>query len=134
MTQLNGYVAKGWGFEIIWATNDLYCGKILNFTKPGSKTSLHYHKDKAKSWFVNSGNFKLRVIDPKSAQLTESVLKEGDTFNVPPLIPHQLESLSNNAMIFEVSTKDTVEDNYRIAPGDSQTKEVVQDGKNDVSS
>lgn len=134
MTQLNGYVPKGWGFEIIWATNDLYCGKILNFNKPGCKTSLHFHKDKSKSWFVNSGSFKLRYIDAKTAELKELILKEGDTFNVPCLQPHQLESLSNNAMIFEVSTKDTVEDNYRIAPGDSQTAKVDQNGKSNVPS
>lgn len=134
MTQLNGYIPKGWGYEIIWATNENYCGKILNFNKPGNKTSLHFHKEKNKSWFVNSGMFKLRYVDTTTSELREVVLKEGDTFNVPALQPHQLESLSNNAMIFEVSTKDTVEDNYRISPGDSQTVKVNQNGKNDISS
>lgn len=134
MTQLNGYIAKGWGYEIIWATNDLYCGKILSFNKPGNKTSLHFHKDKSKSWFINSGSFKLRYIDSQTAELKETILKEGDTFNMPPLQAHQLESLSNNAMIFEVSTKDTVEDNYRVAPGDSQSIKVDKNGKNDIPS
>ena len=31
MTQLSGFVEKGWGSEFIWATNDKYCGKLLNF-------------------------------------------------------------------------------------------------------
>mgnify|MGYP000147383882 CR=1 FL=1 len=31
MTRLNGLVNKGWGSETIFATNDLYCGKLLNF-------------------------------------------------------------------------------------------------------
>ena len=26
-TRLEGKVDKGWGYEIIWATNDKYCGK-----------------------------------------------------------------------------------------------------------
>jgi len=134
MTQLSGYVQKGWGYEVIWATNENYCGKILCFNKPGNKTSLHFHKEKMKSWFVNSGQFKLRYIDITTTALKESVLKEGDTFNMSPLIPHQLESLSDNGMIFEVSTKDTVEDNYKIAPGDSQKQEVAQGGKNDIPS
>lgn len=133
MNKLNGYIKKGWGFEIIWATNNDYCGKILNFDRPGSKTSLLFHKQKNKSWFVNSGQFKLKVVDTTKAELKEFTLKEGDTFYIPALLPHQLEALVSNSMIFEVSTEDSIEDNYRIAPGDSQTTKVDQNGKNDIS-
>ena len=42
----SGKVDKGWGYELIWATNDSYCGKILVFEKPGSKMSMHFHKEK----------------------------------------------------------------------------------------
>jgi len=30
-TRLDGHVAKGWGSEFIFATNDKYCGKLLHF-------------------------------------------------------------------------------------------------------
>ena len=40
----SGKVDKGWGYELIWATNDSYCGKILVFETPGSKMSMHFHK------------------------------------------------------------------------------------------
>ena len=44
MTQrLTGKVDKGWGYEIIWATTDQYCGKILVFEKAGNKFSMHFH-------------------------------------------------------------------------------------------
>ena len=56
----SGKVDKGWGYELIWATNDLYCGKIMVFEKAGSKMSMHFHKEKDESWFVNQGSFKLR--------------------------------------------------------------------------
>jgi len=36
------------------------------------------------------------------------------------MMPHQLIALKPNSMVFEVSTADSVEDNYRIIPGDSQ--------------
>ena len=26
-TRLEGVVQKGWGYELIWATNEKYCGK-----------------------------------------------------------------------------------------------------------
>lgn len=120
MSRLDGFVKKGWGYELIWATNDQYCGKIMVFEKPGSKFSMHFHKEKDESWFVNSGKFLLRYIDTQTATLHEKVLNEGETWRNPPLMPHQLESMTANAMIFEVSTADSVEDNYRIIPGDSQ--------------
>jgi len=36
------------------------------------------------------------------------------------MMPHQLIALKPMSMVFEVSTADSVEDNYRIIPGDSQ--------------
>ena len=81
---------------------------------------MHFHKEKDETWFVNSGRFKVRWIDTNIAQLFEKELKEGDTWHNPPLQPHQLEALDPMSSITEVSTPDSVEDNYRIIPGDSQ--------------
>ena len=121
MTQrLEGKIDKGWGYEIIWATNESYCGKILVFENVGSQMSMHFHKDKDETWFVNAGKFKLRWIDTDSAVLYEKELKEGDVWRNPPMLPHQLEAILPNSMIFEVSTADSISDNYRILPGDSQ--------------
>ena len=121
MTQLQGKQDKGWGYEIIWATNDKYCGKIMVFEKVGAKFSMHFHKEKDETWFVNSGRFKLRYLDTQTATIYEKELKEGETWRNPPMLPHQLEAMEPNSMIFEVSTADSVEDNYRILPGDSQS-------------
>ena len=123
MTQLNGKVDKGWGFELIWATNDKYCGKIMVFEKVGSKFSLHFHKEKDETWFVNNGRFLLKWIDTKDATLHEKELKEGDTWHNPPLQPHQLIAMEAGSSVTEVSTADSVEDNYRIVRGDSQLVE-----------
>ena len=119
--RLQGMVKKGWGYEIIWATNDKYCGKLMVFEKSKSKFSMHFHREKDETWFVNAGQFMLRYIDTKTAILHEKILKEGDVWHNPPLQPHQLEALQPNSIIFEVSTADSVEDNYRIMPGDSQS-------------
>lgn len=119
--RLEGKVDKGWGYEIIWATNDKYCGKILVFVKQGAKFSMHFHKEKDETWFINAGSFKLIYCDTKSAIYIEKILKEGDVWRNPPMMPHQLIALEDNSMLFEVSTPDSVEDNYRIIPGDSQS-------------
>jgi len=120
MERLEGKVDKGWGFELIWATNEHYCGKMMVFTKKGNKFSMHFHKEKDESWFVNEGSFIVRWIDTKTATLFSQTLTQGMTWRNKPLLPHQLEALEDNSSITEVSTADSVEDNYRLIPGDSQ--------------
>lgn len=121
-----GKIDKGWGFEIIFANNDKYCGKLLVFERAGAKTSLVFHKEKRKSWFVNAGKFKVKYIDVATGEVKEAVLEEGKTADFAELGPHQIEALAPNSIIFEVGTADYVEDRFRLAPGDSQTKVSAQ--------
>lgn len=116
--RLNGTVEKGWGSEEIWATNDKYCGKMLNF-RSGAKFSMHFHAIKDETWYVLKGKFIVRFIDTKTSMIFEHTLNVGDTWRNPPLMPHQLVCLDEGTII-EVSTPDSVEDNYRVMPGDSQ--------------
>lgn len=118
--RLEGKVQKGWGYEDIWVTNDKYCGKFMSFFD-GAKFSMHFHKEKDETWYVLSGVFLVKWIDTKTAQIHEKVLKEGDTWHNPPLLPHQLLCVESGTII-EVSTPDSVEDNYRVMPGDSQER------------
>jgi hypothetical protein len=124
--QQTGKVDKGWGFELIFANNDKYCGKLLIFERAGAKTSLVFHKEKRKSWFVNAGKFKVTYIDVATGEAKEAVLDEGKTADFAELGPHQVEALVPNSIIFEVGTGDYIEDRFRLAPGDSQTKVSAQ--------
>jgi hypothetical protein len=124
--QTLGKVDKGWGFELVFANNDKYCGKLLIFERAGAKTSLVFHKEKAKSWFINAGKFKVKFIDVSTGEMKEAVLEEGQTADFGQLGPHQIESLVPNSIIFEVGTGDYVEDRFRLAPGDTQTKPSAQ--------
>jgi hypothetical protein len=121
-----GKIDKGWGFEIIFANNDHYCGKLLVFERAGAKTSLVFHKEKRKSWFVNAGKFKVKYIDVATGEVKEAILEEGKTADFAELGPHQIEALVPNSIIFEVGTADYIEDRFRLAPGDSQTKVSAQ--------
>lgn len=118
MTQLNGFIEKGWGHELIWATNDKYCGKLLKFNKD-ARFSMHFHSEKDETWFVLNGKFKVRYIDTKDATEHEVILNPNDVWRNKPLFPHQVICLEEGAII-EVSTPDSVEDNYRVYKGDSQ--------------
>ena len=116
--KLEGLVKKGWGHEYIFATNDLYCGKLLHFNKD-AKFSMHFHDEKDETWLILEGKFEVRYIDTKDGSVHTKLLNQGDTWRNFPLEPHQLVCLEEG-LIVEVSTPDSVEDNYRVMPGDSQ--------------
>jgi len=118
MTRLSGYVEKGWGHELIWATNDKYCGKLMKFNT-GARFSMHFHAVKDETWYVLDGKFIIRAIVTDTADYYEKELNPGDAWHNPPLLPHQLICLEEGTII-EVSTPDSVEDNYRVGKGDSQ--------------
>ena len=47
-------VEKPWGYELIWALTDVYCGKVL-FVKAGESLSLQFHREKDESWLIQPG-------------------------------------------------------------------------------
>lgn len=118
MTRLQGTVLKGWGSEEIWASNDKYCGKLLIFNKD-SKFSMHFHAQKDETWYVLEGSFSVEYIETSTSEIKTVELNKGDTWRNMPLVPHRL-ICKEKGVIIEVSTPDSVEDNYRVLPGDSQ--------------
>lgn len=113
-----GIVKKGWGSEEIFVSNDLYCGKFMHFNT-GAKFSMHFHAKKHETWYVLKGKFELQIIDTKTSKITTKILNEGCIWTNKPLQPHRLVCI-NEGTVLEISTPDSVEDNYRILPGDSQ--------------
>jgi quercetin dioxygenase-like cupin family protein len=111
-------IPKGWGHEVIFENNELYCGKLLVF-KEGAKFSMHYHMIKDETWYVQDGEFLYRWIDTETAELKTDVLVQGDSVRQLPGQPHQLECLKQGT-IYEVSTTHFDSDSYRVWKGDSQ--------------
>lgn len=108
---------KGWGHEL-WIRNcNLYCGKILVFL-PKKKFSWHYHKVKDETFFVLEGELLLRFgYEDDLANSSCIELRPGAVFHVPPLLRHQLESITA-AKVMEISTEHFEEDSIRIERGD----------------
>lgn len=111
-------IPKGWGHEIIFENNELYCGKLLCFKK-GAKFSMHYHMIKDETWYVQEGEFIYRWIDTETAEVVQEVLTPGDSVRQLPGQPHQLEALTEG-IIYEVSTQHFDSDSYRVWKGDTQ--------------
>ena len=78
MARHEGRVKKGWGEEVIFATNDQYCGKLLKFNE-GAKFSMHFHKEKHESWYVLEGEFILKKINTQTAEGEAQNLRKGHT-------------------------------------------------------
>jgi mannose-6-phosphate isomerase-like protein (cupin superfamily) len=123
---------KGWGFEKWIVNTELYCGKVLYFAK-NRKCSLHYHKDKDETFYIQSGRMLLYYSD--DIEMVKKLLKEtvsgrtykdfldtiilekGDNFYIPPGRIHQMVALQDTELI-EFSTKHEEEDSYRLVKGD----------------
>jgi uncharacterized RmlC-like cupin family protein len=110
----NNVKETDYGYEIIWADTGQYCGKILVFEKANSKLALHFHKEKAKSWFVNAGKFKVQWVDTVDGKTYAQELPEGSVFHVPALMPVMLESLVINSAMAETSNANNVDDYFRL--------------------
>jgi mannose-6-phosphate isomerase-like protein (cupin superfamily) len=118
--RLTGIVEKGWGSENIFVSNDYYAGKLLNFNKD-SKFSMHFHSKKHETWYVLSGKFNVEILNTNTAKIDVIELNVGDVHTNVPLMPHRVICLEAGTLL-EVSTPDSVEDNYRVLPGDSQNE------------
>ena len=107
-------VEKGWGHEL-WIHNDeKYCGKLL-FFKAGKKCSLHFHKLKHETFYVQSGALSCKFIHNGIEEKT--ILKAGDVKEIPIGLIHQMQALEDTVM-FEFSTQHFDDDSHRIEKGD----------------
>jgi quercetin dioxygenase-like cupin family protein len=80
---------------------------------------MHFHAEKDETWYVLSGKFRVKYIMTENAEMLFQTLEVGSVWRNEPLQPHQIICLEEGTII-EVSTPDSVEDNYRVMPGDSQ--------------
>ncbi len=95
-------VEKPWGWELIWALTETYCGKLL-FVRQGESLSLQYHEVKDESWYVQEGRAELELstLGADDRQLLE--IRSGDCFRFRPRTLHRLRALEDT-LVLEVST------------------------------
>ena len=95
-------VDKPWGYELIWALTDVYCGKVL-FVKAGASLSLQFHNVKDESWYIQSGRAQLELGRVGQSVLDEEVIGPGAAFHYEPGTVHRVTALEDTT-ILEVST------------------------------
>jgi mannose-6-phosphate isomerase len=95
-------VEKPWGYELIWALTDVYCGKLV-FVRAGHSLSLQFHRVKDEAWLVWSGRAKLEIGEAGETALHEEVIAAGAAFHFKPGTVHRVTALEDTT-ILEVST------------------------------
>src|SRR5215212_9915377 len=95
-------VDKPWGYELIWALTEDYCGKVL-FVRAGESLSLQFHRRKDESWYMQAGRAELQVGAVGEAMLQTEVLKPGASFRFRPGTVHRVKAIEDTS-ILEVST------------------------------
>jgi mannose-6-phosphate isomerase-like protein (cupin superfamily) len=95
-------VEKPWGWELIWAHTEDYCGKVL-FVASGESLSLQYHEVKDESWYVQQGRAELELatIGEEGRQVLE--IGAGDCFRFRPGTIHRVRAVEDT-LVLEVST------------------------------
>jgi mannose-6-phosphate isomerase-like protein (cupin superfamily) len=104
-------VEKPWGYELIWALTDRYCGKIL-FVRAGESLSLQYHDLKEESWFVDEGRAQLELHTLGEDDHTTLEIGPGGCFHFRPRTVHRIRALED-LRILEVSTPE-IDDVVRV--------------------
>lgn len=107
-------VKKSWGYELWIHNSSQYCGKLLVFPKSDSNFSMHFHQEKDESWYIQQGSFSFFWIDTKTGKTHKQHLSVGDVVDIQKGLPHQLVSLEDNSIVFEVSTEHFDYDSYRL--------------------
>lgn len=103
-------VEKPWGYELVYAATEHYCGKVL-FINAGEQLSLQFHKAKDETIYVFSGRVEFEIGDPGKPVDTE-VVPPGRAFHLAPGTVHRLRALED-AVLLEVSTPE-IDDVVRL--------------------
>ncbi len=95
-------VDKPWGYELVWALSDDYCGKIL-FVKAGERLSLQFHKVKDETIYVQQGRIELEIGAPGTAVRDCEVVVAGASYRIKPGMVHRWRALEDS-IVLEAST------------------------------
>jgi mannose-6-phosphate isomerase len=94
-------VDKPWGYELIYALSESYCGKIL-FVRAGASLSLQYHRRKDETIYLQRGEAVIELgTDTGSTRVLE--ISPGAAFHVAPGTVHRLRAKTDSTFL-EVST------------------------------
>jgi mannose-6-phosphate isomerase len=97
-------IEKPWGYELIWAHSDRYCGKLL-FVRKGEQLSLQFHNQKDETIYVQKGRIEIEISAPGVRIPESEVVTAGAAFRIRPGMIHRWRALEDS-IVLEASTPD----------------------------
>jgi mannose-6-phosphate isomerase-like protein (cupin superfamily) len=97
-------INKPWGYELIWAENPKYLGKILHIMA-SKRLSLQYHKVKDETIMVQKGMLRLEI-GPSKNDMKVMTLNPGDVQHIPAGHVHRMSGITD-VEVLEVSTSES---------------------------
>jgi mannose-6-phosphate isomerase len=94
-------VEKPWGYELVWASTELYAGKVL-FVRAGELLSLQYHREKDETIYVHEGRLEFELGD-RDGEVVSEVVGPGAAFRLRPGTVHRMRALEDS-LLLEAST------------------------------
>lgn len=91
---------RPWGEEVLLVHTNEYTGKLLKYKK-GHYGNLQLHRIKDEAGYIMSGRLHMEW-DDGTGKLTGAILGPGDTYHVPPGVPHKATALED-AVVVEFS-------------------------------
>ena len=112
-------VDKPWGYELIWAEQQRYVGKILHIEQ-GQQLSYQYHQQKDETIHLLSGVLELQVACAEGPRQT-LCLQPGESFHIVPGLRHRMTAIET-CDVLEASTPELddvvrLEDRYGRVEG-----------------
>jgi mannose-6-phosphate isomerase-like protein (cupin superfamily) len=96
-------VDKPWGYELIYAVTDSYCGKLL-YVRAGEALSLQLHRRKDETIYIHEGRAEIEL--GTAAHDTIRVLvTPGESLRLRPGTVHRMRAIEDT-LFLEVSTPD----------------------------
>jgi mannose-6-phosphate isomerase-like protein (cupin superfamily) len=94
-------VKKPWGYELIYAVTDAYCGKLL-YVRSGHALSLQYHEQKDETIYLEDGLAEIEI-GRLEEHLGRETIWPGQSFRIEPGTVHRLRAIKD-CVFLEVST------------------------------
>ena len=107
----SGRVEKPWGYELRWAVNDRYLGKLIHIDA-GHALSLQYHVQKDEAILILRGELDL-VLEDDEGELVTHRMGEGMSARVRPGRRHRFRAVTDVDLL-EVSSPE-IDDVVRLS-------------------
>jgi len=95
-------VEKPWGYELIFAHTDRYCGKVI-FVRAGEQLSLQYHERKDETVYLHTGRIEMEIGEAGEKPRSAEVVGPGASFRLAPGVVHRWRAVEDS-LVLEVST------------------------------